>query len=260
MLANVQKRQQAAKRAQCWPILCHEVQCRHLGDAAIERIRTEFALCAAPLDAILAEIAWEATAFETSPSPHCPTSYVDAVLSTMGGGTQPSLPLALSPSALAPAALPLPANSSRYANVPDLVVALVNATALAHPVLLEGPPSHPHQMLDGLQTPTSTTLARATSLCRMVVSSTTPSSMAPPTPSLQPFTFLGDVVRYSSGGGATYPFRASSPPWKRTRRKPRTRRVCRRHGHRAPNQVEPLLCGRRHRPRAPNQSTRDGWD
>ena len=50
--------------------------------------------------------------------------------------------------------------------------------------------------------------------------------MAPPTPSLLPFTFLGDVVRSSSGGGATYPFRVSSPPRKRTRRKPHPRRVC----------------------------------
>ena len=73
----------------------------------------------------------------------------------------------------------------------------------------EAPPSHPHQMLGGLHTPASTTLAQATSLCRSVVSSTTPSSMAPPTPSLPPFTFLGDVVRSSSGGGDTYPFRAA---------------------------------------------------
>jgi len=36
------------------------------------------------------------------------------------------------------------ANSSRYANVPDLVVALVNATALARPVLQTRPhpPTH----------------------------------------------------------------------------------------------------------------------
>jgi hypothetical protein len=36
-------------------------------------------------------------------------------------------------------------------------------------------------------------------------------------------------------------------------------RVGRRHGPRAPNTQEYLLCGRRHRPRAPNQSTRNGW-
>jgi hypothetical protein len=33
--------------------------------------------------------------------------------------------------------------------------------------------------------------------------------MAPPTPSLLPFTFLGVVVHSSSGGGDTYPFRAA---------------------------------------------------
>jgi hypothetical protein len=139
MLANVQKCQQAAERAQMAAnnVSPNEVQCRHSGDTAIERIRTEFALCAAPLDAILAEIACEATSFETAPSPHRPTSYVDAFLSTMGGGTQPSLPLAVSPSALAP-------NSSRYANVPDLAVALVYATALTCPVLQRRahPPTH----------------------------------------------------------------------------------------------------------------------
>jgi hypothetical protein len=59
------------------------------------------------LDAILAEIACEEAAFKTTLSPRRPTSYVDAVLSTMGGGTQPSLPLAVLPSALVPAAQPL---------------------------------------------------------------------------------------------------------------------------------------------------------
>ena len=123
----------------------------------------------------------------------------------------------------------------------------------------KAPPSHPHQMQGGLHTPASTTLARATSLCRSVVSSTTPSSMAPPMYSLPPtLTFLGDVVRSSSGGGATYPFQVSSPPRKRTRHKPRPYCVCQRHGPRFPNQVELLLCRQRHRPCAPNQSTCDG--
>jgi hypothetical protein len=36
-------------------------------------------------------------------------------------------------------------------------------------------------------------------------------------------------------------------------------RVGRRHGPRAPNPQEHLLCGQRHRPRAPNQSTENGW-
>ena len=38
-------------------------------DVVIEHIRTEFALCAAPLDAILAEIACKEAAFETTLSP-----------------------------------------------------------------------------------------------------------------------------------------------------------------------------------------------
>jgi hypothetical protein len=42
------------------------------------------------------------------------------------------------------------------------------------------------------------------------------------------------------------------------RSRPR-RRVGRRHGPRAPNPQEHLLCGRRHRPRAPNQFTLNGW-
>ena len=111
MLADVQKRQQTADLAQMSANIVspNAVQCRHSGDDAIERIWTEVALCAAPLNAILAEITCKATAFETAPSSHHPTSYADAVLSTIGGGTQPSLPLALSPSALAPAAPPLPA-------------------------------------------------------------------------------------------------------------------------------------------------------
>ena len=49
-------------------------------------------------------------------------------------------------------------------------------------------PTHPHQMLDGLHTPASTMLAQATSPCRSVVSSTTLSLMALPTPSLLPVT------------------------------------------------------------------------
>jgi hypothetical protein len=43
------------------------------------------------------------------------------------------------------------------------------------------------------------------------------------------------------------------------RRSQPCRRIGRRHGPRAPNPQEYLLCGRRHRPRAPNQSTVNGW-
>ena len=211
-------------------------------DTVIERIRTEFALCAAPLDAILAEIACEEAAFKTKLSPRRPTSYVDAVLSNMGGGTQPSLPLAVSPSALVPAAQPShdvdgqlqtvrprarPRRRTGRRNIPRAPSSFVDV-APTHPELLQG--GHP--------TPTSPMLARATSLCRSVVSSPTPASTTPHTPSLHPFTF-DDGTLLSSGGGNTHPFRARGlplPPWKRTRRKYRPHRTCRHHQPRAPNQ------------------------
>jgi hypothetical protein len=88
-VADVQRRHESAARAT-------------ESDAVIERIRTEFALCAAPLDAILAEIACEEAALTTTLSPSRPTLYVDAVLFNMGGGTQPSLPLAGSPALPSP--------------------------------------------------------------------------------------------------------------------------------------------------------------
>jgi hypothetical protein len=85
-----------------------------LGDTAIERICMEFGLWAAPLDAILADIAWEETVHTAlappmTPSGHPtamlsypphPMSYVGPVLATMGGSPDLSLPPALAPSAL----------------------------------------------------------------------------------------------------------------------------------------------------------------
>ena len=55
-----------------------------------------------------------------------------------GGGTQPSLPLAVSPSALVPAALPsseVDGKSKQFVPVPDIAAALVAATSLKRPVL-----------------------------------------------------------------------------------------------------------------------------
>jgi hypothetical protein len=75
---------------------------------------------------------------------------------------------------------------------------------------------------------------------------------ASPSPSLQLYDVTRVVSMQLDGGGA-HPFRACG----RTRRKLRPGRVCRRHGPRAPNLLEPLLCGRRHRPRAPNKC--GGW-
>ena len=197
---------------------------------------------AVTLDAILAEIACEEAAFKTTLSPRRPTSYVDAVLSTMGGGTEPSLPLAVSPSALVPAAQPLhdvdgqlqtvrprarPRRRTGRRNIPRAPSSFVEV-APTHPELLQG----------RLPTPTFITLAGATSPCCSVVSSTPPGWTTSHTPSLQPFTFDEGAVP-TSGGGNTHPFHARGlllPPWKRTRRKYRPHRTCRRHQPRAPNQ------------------------
>jgi hypothetical protein len=69
--ANVQRRQEAVLAAEA-----ADVQRRHKSaaraaesDAVIERIWTEFALSAAPLDAILAEIACKEAAFKTKLTP-----------------------------------------------------------------------------------------------------------------------------------------------------------------------------------------------
>jgi hypothetical protein len=115
-----------------------EVQRRHElaawateSDAAIERIRTEFALCATTLDAILAEIACDEAAITTTLSPSRPTSYVDAVLFNMGGAHNrlcPSLARRLYHR------LTMTANARRFVPVPDLAVALVDATSLARPI------------------------------------------------------------------------------------------------------------------------------
>jgi hypothetical protein len=78
-------------------------------------------------------------------------------------------------------------------------------------------------------------------------------------PSLQPFDVTRVVSMLFEGGGA-HPFRDRGlplPPRKRAHGRRHPRRVCRWHGPRAPNPLEPLRCGRRHRPRAPNEC--GGW-
>jgi hypothetical protein len=222
--ADVQRRHESAARAT-------------ESDAAIERIRTEFALCAAPLDAILAEIACKEAAITTTLSPSRPTSYVDAVLFNMGGDTQPSLPLAGSPALPSPDVdsqrqtvrpRARPCRRTGWRNIPRAPSSYV-AVAPTHPELLQG----------GLPTPTSITLAGATSPCCSMVSSTLPGWTTSHTPSLQPFTFDEGAV-HTSGGGNAHPFHARGglplPPWKRMRRKYRPHRTCRRHQPRAPNQ------------------------
>jgi hypothetical protein len=235
--AEVQRRLEEVLAAEAADVQRHGSAARATeSDAAIDRIRTEFALCATTLDAILAEIACDEAAITTMLSPSRSTSYVDAVLFYMGEGTQPSLPLAGSP------ALPSPDDDSQRQtvrprarprrrtgrrNIPRAPNSYV-AVAPAHPKLLQG----------GLPTPTSTMLARAPSPCCSVVSSPTPASTTPHPPSLHPFTF-DDGPIHSSEGGNAHPFHARGlplPPWKRTRRKYRPHRTCRRHQPRAPNQ------------------------
>ena len=78
------------------------------------------------------------------------------------------------------------------------------------------------------------------------------------TPSLRPFDAVMMAFKMLDGGN-THPFRCGPlphPPRKRARDRRTRRRICRRHGPRAPNLLVSLLCGRRHRPRAPNYG---GW-
>ncbi len=118
-------------------------------------------------------------------------------------------------------------------------------------------PSHPHLTVEGLSTPTNP----PNLLVRATTRSGTPSLASPltasSTPSLLPFTF-GSEVCLSLEGVVAHPFcdgGLTPPPRKRTQRKHQPLCVCRRHGPRAPNPQEHLLCGWRHWSRAPNQST-----
>jgi hypothetical protein len=226
-------------------------------DTVIERIRTEFALCAAPLDATLVEIACDecrhneaVLAAETVGRRYKAAARTVesedltlvrrheaetwASLSTVSpladerscheaaARATASAQLAL---AVRPRARPRRRTGRR--NIPRAPSCFVEV-ASTHPELLQG----------GLPTPTSTMLAHAISPCRSVVSSPTPVSTTPHTPSLHPFTF-DDGTILSLGGGNAHPFCArglSLPPWKRTRRKYRPHRTCRRHQPCAPNQ------------------------
>ncbi len=90
----------------------------------------------------------------------------------------------------------------------------------------------------------------------------------PPTPH-RPTTYKGAVLATMGGSLRTKslvvaPFSRPSTmvddqPHTACRRNQPRRRVGPRHGPRAPNPQEHLLCGRRHRPHTPNQSTENGW-
>ena len=222
-----------------------EAQSPDLVPAEIRRIQAARDTLAAPLDALLAEFAALAVGTASpataspvpTPSPR-PRSYLDAVVGPNGRGYTSSAPPSPSvttshPSASAPPTPTVctthrakPRHRTGRRNIPRAPSSYA-AVAPTHPALLQG----------GLPTPTFITLARATSLCRSVVSSPTPASTTPHAPSLHPFTF-DDGTILSSGGGNAHPFHARGlplPPWKRTRRKYRPHRTCRRHQPRAPN-------------------------
>ena len=123
-------------------------------------------------------------------------------------------------------------------------------------------PSHPRPITGGTSMPTTTHLASARANDRDHRSNMSSPSLLPmtlPSPSHQPFTIEGGNSTYS-GGGFNDSFRDNGvflPPRECPRRKYCPRRVGRRHGPRAPNPLDHLVCGGRHRPRASNQST--GW-
>jgi hypothetical protein len=211
-----------------------------------------------------------AQALAIAPSlPPRPTSYVGAVLSTLGGSLLPAVPL--SP--------PSPTTGSPLQTVcrrvrPHHRTGRRNRPCVPSPIN-EALPSHPQPMRGGTSTPilaVPTLLARvisipcsesarASSPTRLVMPSQLLSMTASSSPSLQPFDVKNAVSMLLDVGGA-HPFRDRGlplPPRKRAHSRRHPRRVCRRHGPRAPNPPEPLLCGRRHRPHTPNQSTVNGW-
>jgi hypothetical protein len=116
-----------------------------------------------------------------------PTSYVEAVLSTMGGSTRVmSLALALS-------AIPLPIVNGQLRTVRRRARPH-RRTGRRHCPCAPSPPdevlpSHPHPTKEGLSTPTNppNLLARATTCSG--TPSLAPPSTASSTPSLLPFTF-----------------------------------------------------------------------
>jgi hypothetical protein len=212
----------------------HEVASSNFFVAAKERIQATCDLLAAPLDAILADIERKdikegaRTTLLVVALIH-PSAVDDNLLPAVAPPLvgAPFLPSTVDGNIQKVCPRTQPRRCTGRRNIPRAPSSSV-----------EVPPTHPNLLPGGLPTPTSTMLVQAISPCRSVVSSLTPVSTTPHTPSLHPFTF-DDGTLLSSGGGNAHPFRERGlplPPWKRTRRKYRPYHTCRRHQPRAPNQ------------------------
>ena len=243
---------------------------------AFLRIKAVNDACAAPLDAILAEIAHDETVHEASrlstttapsspPSANKKTTPSPTSTETTSSYSTPPRPTSSSmskytpltggdPSTLTPALNASSSTRTSTAITPSPMARRRNRPRRRpgrrhRPRAPEAIPSHPIPTTEGTPVPTTTHLssARATAICR----STSPHTVTVP-PSHHPFiirqhTGAGDVV---STGGSNDFFRDCGER-KRPRRRSLARRVCRRHGPRAPSPLV-SLCGRRHRPRAPS--------
>jgi hypothetical protein len=233
--------------------------------ATIRCIWVECALFAAPLNATHAkiernDIAHKARAPPKTTLPHPaamlftpprPMTYMNAVLSMMGGST------CVTSLALAPLAIPSPIINGQLWMVRRCTQPRCCTGRRHHPCVPSPPaevlPFHPHPTKEGLSMPTNppNLLARATTCSG--TPSLAPPSMASSTPSLLPFTFCSEVC-LSSEGVVAHPFCVGNPlPQKRTQCTHQPCRACQHHGPWAPNPQEHLLCEQRHQPRAPNQ-------
>jgi hypothetical protein len=190
-------------------------------DAVMAKIRAMddgFGNWAAFSDELLAEENDDASALTMPPlapptavssPPHRPTSYVDAVLSTMGGSTR------VTSLALAPSAIPSPIVNGQLRTVCRRTRPR-HCTGRRHRPRAPSPPdkvlpSHPHPTKEGLSTPTNPPNLLARAATRSGTPSLAPPLTASSNPSLLPFTF-GSEVCLSLEGVVAHPFCVGNPP------------------------------------------------
>ena len=189
--------------------------------------------------------------------------YVGAILSTIGGGCQPSSQVLQSTTANKSAAITRHPTAHQRRR-PRRHPGCRNVPRAPNPAD-EAIPSHPLPSMGGTSMPTTnhTKSARANDQDpRSPMSLISPFSMMSSSPSRLPFNMSSSSSTNSKGRFLDF-FRDVDkpvPPRKRSQQHHRSRRTGRRHGPRAPDLQEHLLSGRRHRPRVPNQSTCHGWE